>query len=218
LASQPSWWDRRRRFLGGIFCFGFLLFSISLNTLPGYLSPLLPAMFVVVASQFEKSTVARVYRLWLFPCALLISIIPTLAQLLPEWLSFGRLSSLPTGSFMRPGPFYVVVPLVAVFVTRRSWAVVLLVLCTAFGGIYLKGVAYPVLDRRVSARSLWRDMEALPGTVCDAGVNREWQYGLGFYRGSLVPLCSTGKSDFVLRPQAHGPPSEERLNENTGVR
>ncbi|MGI8958938.1 MAG: ArnT family glycosyltransferase, partial [Bryobacteraceae bacterium] len=50
LASQPSWWDRRRRFLGGIFCFWFLLFSISLNKLPGYLLPLLPAMFVVVAS------------------------------------------------------------------------------------------------------------------------------------------------------------------------
>jgi 4-amino-4-deoxy-L-arabinose transferase-like glycosyltransferase len=216
LAFQRAWWDARRRFLASVFCFGFLLFSFSLNKLPGYLLPLFPALFVLVASQFEKKTPARKYRLWLFPCALLISIIPIFAQLLPEWLSQGRLSSLPIRSFTAADLFYLIVSMVVVFVARRSWAVLLLVFCITWGGIYLKHTAYPVLDRNVSARGLWRDIKALPGTVCDAGVDREWQYGLAFYRGSPVPHCSAGKFDFALRPRPHGLPSIAALNKSAG--
>ncbi|MGI9075649.1 MAG: ArnT family glycosyltransferase [Bryobacteraceae bacterium] len=212
LASQRAWWDARRRFLATVFCFGFLLFSLSLNKLPGYLLPLFPAMFVLLALQFQRKTAARQYRLWLFPCALLISLIPMLAQLLPEWLSGGRLSLLPIRSVTRPDLFYVIVSVAVVFVARRSWAVLLLILCITWGGIYLKHIAYPVLDRKVSARGLWREIKALPGSVCDAGLDREWQYGLAFYCGSPLPHCSAGKFDFGLRPMPHGPPSVEALN------
>jgi hypothetical protein len=215
-ASSRARWDARRRFLANVFCFGFLLFSLSLNKLPGYLLPLFPAMFVLLALQFERKTAARSYRWWLFPCAVLISLIPMLAQLLPEWLSAGRLSLLPLGSATRPDLFYLIVSITVVFVARRSWAVLLLILCITWGGIYLKHIAYPVLDRKVSARGLWRDIKALPGTVCDVGLDREWQYGLAFYRGSPVPHCSTGKFDFALRPRPHGPPSIEALNESAG--
>lgn len=214
LAFQRFWPDDRKRFLASIFCFGFLLFSVSLNKLPGYLLPLFPALFVLLASQFERETAGRRYRLWLLPCALLISSTPMLARLLPEWLSSGRLSSLSIRNFAQPDLFYVVVPLAIVFVARRSSAVLLLILCTTWGGIYLKHVAYPILDRKVSARGVWRDIKTLPGTVCDAGLDREWQYGLAFYRGSLIPHCSTGKFDFALRPRSHGPPFLEVVNKN----
>jgi 4-amino-4-deoxy-L-arabinose transferase-like glycosyltransferase len=211
LASSWAWWDDRRRFLATVFCFGFLLFSISLNKLPGYLLPLFPAMFVLLASQFERKTAARNLRLWLFPCALLISLIPMLAQLLPEWLSSGRLSLLPMSSFTRVGLFYAIVSVAVIFVARRSWAVLPLLLCITWGGIYLKHIAYPVLDQNVSARALWRGIKALAGRVCDAGLDREWQYGLAFYGGSVVPYCSAGKFDFALRPRPHGRPSIEAL-------
>jgi len=138
-----------------------------------------------------------------------------LAQVLPEWLSIGRVSSLPIRSFTRPDLFYIAVPVAAVFVARRSWAVLLLVLCITWEGIYLKDMAYPVLDREVSARGLWREIKTLPGTVCDAGLNREWQYGLAFYRASPIPYCHTGKFDFALQPLTHEPPTVELLNKKS---
>jgi 4-amino-4-deoxy-L-arabinose transferase-like glycosyltransferase len=215
LASKPAGRDERRRFLAGVFGFGFLLFSTSLNKLPGYLLPLLPALFVLIALQFEEIRASRVRRLWLLPCALLISIIPMLARPLPVWLSVWRLSSLPIKSFTRADLFYLAIPLALVFLARRSWAVLLLVVCVTAGAIYLKAIAYPVLDREVSARGLWHEIEALPGSVCDAGLNREWQYGLAFYRRSLLPDCRTGQFDFALRPGPHGPPVIEALHQKS---
>jgi 4-amino-4-deoxy-L-arabinose transferase-like glycosyltransferase len=209
LASGQAWRDDRRRFLAAVFCFGFLLFSISLNKLPGYLLPLLPALFVLLGLQFERLGAFRTRRLWLLPCALLISVIPTLASALPRWLGVWRFSLLPIGSFTTADLFYIAVPVAALFLARRSWAIVLLLVCISCEGIYLKDTVYPVLDREVSARGLWRDIKPLPGTVCDAGLTREWQYGLAFYRGSPLPSCQTGKFDLVLRPLPHGPPIVE---------
>ena len=218
LAFPRASWDDRKRFLASVFCFGFLLFSISLNKLPGYLLPLFPVMFVLLASQFASKDTARNHQLWLLPCALLISLIPMLTQLLPEWLSGGRLSSLPITSFTPVDLFYVIVSAAIVFVAPRSWTVLLLILCISWGGIHLKHIAYPVLDQKVSVRGLWRDIKGLPGAICDAGLDREWQYGLAFYRGSPVPHCGTGKFNFALHPSAHGPPSVGVLKENVGAR
>lgn len=217
LAWQQARRDERRRFLVAVLCFGFLLFSISLNKLPGYLLPLLPSIFVLVALQFEKPTTSRVHRVWLLPCALLISIIPMLARALPQWLSVWRFSLLPINSFRAADLFYIAVPATAAFVARRSWAVVLLVLCISWEGIYLKNTVYPVLDREVSARGLWREIKGLPGTVCDAGINRGWQYGLAFYRGSPLPSCEPGKFDFAVRPLPHAPPAVEPLKEKKPI-
>jgi hypothetical protein len=155
------------------------------------------------------------YRLWLVPCALLVSIIPMLARALPKWLSVWRFSSLPFSNFRAADLFYIALPVAAIFVARRSWAIVLLVLCVSWEGIYLKDTVDPVLDRDVSARGLWRDIQALPGSVCDAGLSREWQYGLAFYRGSPVSLCQTGKFDFALRPVPQGRPVIEPQNKKS---
>jgi 4-amino-4-deoxy-L-arabinose transferase-like glycosyltransferase len=212
LALKQTWRDERTRFLATVFCFGFLFFSISLNKLPGYLLPLLPAMFVLIALQFEKLGTSRAIRLWLLPCALLISIIPMLARALPEWLSVWRFSPLPISSFKAADLLYIAVPVATVFVARRSWAIVLLVVCISSEAIYMKNAVDPVLDREVSARGLWREIRALQGSVCDAGLSREWQYGLAFYRGSPIPSCQAGKFDFALRPVPHAPPTIEALN------
>ncbi len=205
-AFARSWRDERKRFLGAIFCFGLLLFSVSLNKLPGYLLPLFPSLFVLLATQVA-TTNSRLLRLTLVPCALLIATVPILARELPAWLSKGRFSLSPNTHFTPLDLFYIAAPVAVAFAARRSWAIGLLVICMAIGGIYLKVIADPVLDAQVSARGLWRQIRALQGTVCDAGLNREWQYGLAFYRGSPVPDCRSGKFAFALEPQASGPPN-----------
>jgi hypothetical protein len=148
-------------------------------------------------------------RAWLIPCALLIAGIPLLAHALPDALVAGRITGLHFTRITPTEVFYIVAPLAAVLLARRSWAAPLLILCIIAGGIYLKTTAYPVLDERVSARGLWRQVQRLPGTVCDAGINRDWLYGLNFYRGESLSVCVGGRFDFALRSRNHARPSIE---------
>lgn len=202
--------DRRRAFLASIVVFGFLFFSVILNKLPGYLLPLFPSAFVLLGARFEFRRVVEFSRGWLVPCAFLIAIVPLLGSVLPQSLSTGRLSLAAMKPVTRVEWFYIAVPIVVVFLARRSWAGLLLVLCVASGGIYLKDVAYPRLDQQVSARGLWRAIKNDPG-LCDAGTNRDWVLGLSFYRGETVPVCGTGKFHYALRSHGHGPPSVEPI-------
>jgi 4-amino-4-deoxy-L-arabinose transferase-like glycosyltransferase len=206
LALRQTVWDSRQRFLVSIVAFGFLSFSISLNKLPGYLLPLIPSVFVLIGAQFETQTAVQLSRAWLFACALLVAAIPPLAPILPQFLAAGRLSRVAAmPGITRTEFFYIAAPLAVVFFAKRSWAALLLGLCVVAGGIYLKTVAYPLLDQSVSPRQFWYRSRGVQG-VCDGGINRDWMYGLSFYRGAPLPACMSGKFSFMLRSQGHGPP------------
>lgn len=206
LGRASSLFDTSRRFLLATVLFGFVLFSVSLNKLPGYLLPLLPALFALLGAQSAQKPVTDLGRGWLVPCALFIATIPLLAHALPDALIAGRITALHFSRVSLTEVFYIAAPLAVLLLARRSWTGPLLILCIVAGGIYLKTTAYPVLDERVSARGLWRQVKALPGDLCDAGINRDWLYGLNFYRGNVLPACGQGKFDFALRPQDHARP------------
>ncbi len=211
LASREILSDERRRFLLAIFAFGFVLFSVTLNKLPGYLLPLFPAMFVLMGARFESKRAAQFSRAWLIPCALLIAIVPLLPTLLPQVLSTGHLSFAGITDVTRTELFYIAAPIVVVILARRSWAGILLILCIVSSGIYFKDVADPILDRQVSARGLWREIRGISARLCDGGTDRDWIYGLSFYRDAPIPPCGTGTFDFAVRSHGHGPPAIERL-------
>jgi len=185
-------WDQRRSLLLATALCGFLLFSLSLNKLPGYLLPLLPSLFVLLGAEFERRPFAELSKNWFIPCALLISLIPLIAKGLPDALAAGKIGAFHMGHLAPTEFFYVAAPLAALLLGRRSWLSVLLVLCVAAGGILLKATAYRYLDERVSARGLWREVQQRQVSVCDAGINRDWAYGLSFYRGSELPPCASG--------------------------
>jgi hypothetical protein len=124
----------------------------------------------------------------------------------------GRLSwsvvSLAFGTVTRTEFFYIALPLVVVLIARRSWRPVLLVLSLVAGAIYLKEKSFPVLDQTVSARGLWRQVQPISPDMCQAGISRDWLYGLQFYRGSVIPPCSSSHEfQYVLRPNGHQPPT-----------
>jgi len=188
LRREP--WDARRRFLLATVLFGIVLFSISTNKLPGYLLPLIPALFAITGSGFERRNIGELRRGWLAPCAVLIALIPLLAQALPEVLGSWRITAFQWPALRATTIFYVAVPLATLLLARRSWVAPLLILCVAGEGIYLKAVAYPVLDEQVSARGLWRELQREKTPICDGGVERTWLYGLNFYRGEALPECN----------------------------
>lgn len=196
--------DRRLQFLAAVFAFGFLLFSVSLNKLPGYLLPLIPSLFALAGSYFEGRPVDLNKR-WLLACAALIACIPFIAVLLPASLTIGRF----TFSALRvdkAGAFYSLAPLMVVLLARRAWLMPLLVLCIVASGLYVKTLCFPVLDRRVSARALWRSVEPVSNKLCDGGTNRDWIYGLNFYRGSALSLCNSSDFQFMIRSSGHAFP------------
>lgn len=206
LLKKPVPWDRRRRFLAAVVVLGLAFFSVSLNKLPGYLLPLMPAAFALLGSQFQTRPLAQVSRWWLAAPACLIALIPLLVAVLPKSIATGRFS-VQAVHLSRTESFYVLLPVAALIVARRSWAGTILVLCVVSAGLYLKVRSFPVLDEIASPRGLWRSIRAESGSLCDAGTNREWLYGLNFYRGSAVPICMPGQRfAYVMRSDGHGPP------------
>jgi 4-amino-4-deoxy-L-arabinose transferase-like glycosyltransferase len=207
LPRKDITWDRRRQFLASVVVFGLIFFSISLNKLPGYVLPLIPALFVLIAAQLETRSIAHINKGWLLACALMIALIPVVASILPASLVAGKISMASMKSFNRTAVFYVAIPVIVVILARRPWVAPLLVLCIAAGGIYVKAHSYPVLDREYSARGFWRKIEPIANQLCDAGTNRNWLYGLNFYRGSAIPPCGQDHHGIAIRSAGHGKPT-----------
>jgi 4-amino-4-deoxy-L-arabinose transferase-like glycosyltransferase len=201
LLGRRRAWDARRRFLLATVLFGLVLFSVSTNKLPGYLLPLIPAVFALVGAEFERTQISELRWSWLMLCALLVALIPLIAQALPGMLGSWRITAFQWPPLNTTAVFYVALPLAAVVLARRSWVAALLVLCAAGEGIYLKAVAYPALDKNVSARTLWQDLQKEKTPICDGGVERTWLYGLNFYRGAEMPECS---ASFKLALRSEG--------------
>ena len=204
-------WDDRRRFLAVVVIFGFLFFSISRNKLPGYLLPLLPSAFLLVASVLETRRVGEIGKRWLIAPAIFIASIPLLAPILPQSLMLGRITSAGLSHALGIDLFYAALPIAVLLLSRRSTTAILLVLCVAGVGIFLKATTYPAIDVKVSARSLWFATRNIAEETCDGGTNRDWIFGLSFYRGKAYSNCDGGKFRYAFRTHQRGVPDLELL-------
>lgn len=194
--------DERRRFLAICLGWGVLFFSIVLNKLPGYLLPLIPSAFLLLAASIDWR--ARSLRTWFIPCAALIGFLPLLAQALPKLLAASHVMLPQLPPIHASEVFYICLPVAVVVLARRGWLVPLLVLCFIACVFYVKIVAFPVLDRTVSARGPWQHIRQTQGTVCDNWIARKWAYGLALYRGKAYPLCGTPGVTYDYKLEAHG--------------
>ena len=193
-------WDERKLFLASCFVFGFVLFSVSLNKLPGYLLPLLPCVLALLGASVDWSRFRESQRLWLLPCAMLIALLPIVARALPEILAMGRFTVPHHFSIGRIALFYSAAPLLAVWFTKRSWTGTVLVLCLVAGGLFLK------------SRGVWQHIRYTKGTICDDWLDRDWKFGLALYAGKRYPLCDSGTFDFALRSRGKAIPTLHPLH------
>jgi 4-amino-4-deoxy-L-arabinose transferase len=197
------WSDPRVRLLTSVFLFGLIFLSLSINKLPGYLMPLLPSVFALIGVSVAKSSAAVESRSWLLACALLIAIIPFVGRWIPVLLT-SKISS-PRQLLLATLPVTVgmiilfAMPLVISIALSPRVAAPALALSCAIAGLYIKSVVYPTIDREASPRVTWREISLRANDVCDAGLHRAWRYGLAFYRGSLLPLCSNSPKPIQLR-------------------
>jgi 4-amino-4-deoxy-L-arabinose transferase-like glycosyltransferase len=195
--------ERQRIFLAVWALVVLVLFSISVNKLPGYILPLLPAVAILMALALDEVPNARA---WLAACALLLVAFPITAQVLP--------AAVLNGLSRAPRPVFQAVWLAAAAVAAAAWlleargkrvAAVLVVAAGAAVGIgYLKTVATPELDRAVSARGLWREIGGRAGDVCIGNVKRDWEYGLNYYSVTPLPDCAKQPRALQVLPALGG--------------
>ena len=203
MARRGLYRDRCRLFLGIWALTVLLLFSISINKLPGYILPLLPAAAALMALALDE---ARDARIWLAACAVLLVAFPITAQMLPP--------AVLNGLSRAPRPVFQAVWLTAAAVAVLAWlldsrgkrvaAVLAVAAGAALGIAYLKSVATPELDRSVSARGLWREIGGRAGEVCIGNVKRDWEYGLNYYSTTPLPDCGKLTKPLQVLPAPGG--------------
>lgn len=189
LLFRPSLYgERGRRFLLLWVVFGLVFFSVSVNKLPGYLLPLLPAAAALMGVALEEARRAG----WvLAAAALLLLLIPPMVYVLPQALASG----LSRANWPAFHPAWLVPLPVAAAVwmlerqSRRMAAAALLAGAVAAGVFALKALAFPQIDRVATARPIWREIAPQASQVCISRLHRNLRYGLNYYSVTPLPDC-----------------------------
>lgn len=189
--------DPHRRFLLLWFAFGFVFFSVATNKLPGYLLPLFPAIAALLGLALAEISWSR----WLLPCcALLLILVPVVADVLPQILQHGLGAAAEYHVGWAPLAVLALAVLV-LLVKPREVAVALIVLGVTAGVVFIKVQTYPVLDETVSAREFWRRVSETHGQVCVEDIPRNWRYGSNYYSAVPLPDCEKEPQWFHITPQ-----------------
>lgn len=174
--------DPRVRALAAVAIFGFVLFSAALNKLPGYLLPLLPAIFSLLAialTQAKRPALAVVAPM------LLLGVLPAAAGVLPGAVAHGlRSTGIPWHDAIRWLVGAVILSGILATVLRR-YAFEAAAMIAALGFLWFQFAAFPGLDRAASARPLW--LTSHPR--CAPALSRSMLYGLYYYSGEEIPTC-----------------------------
>jgi hypothetical protein len=232
--------DPRRLFLLLVVLWGLLLFSASVNKLPGYVLPLVPACAILMALGVQESVAAagsaasssipfQPVRAEEMPlakltstrrvpplvalCGVLLASFPIAGGMLPGALLAG-LSHTPMPAFhwvwLAPLPLAAAAWMLARH--QRRLAAVACVACgAALGVLYLKRDVMPEVDRVASARPLWRQLSSKAESACVEPIHRNWRYGLNYYSVIPLPDCpAAGRPLHIFQAPGRPPEFEAR--------
>ncbi len=175
--------DHRIRVLAAVAVWGFVFFSASVNKLPGYVLPLVPAGCVLLG--FALARTAR-RNLWIVAPIGLLGALPVAAAVVPQSVAHGlRAAEIPwvTGLIGLAVTFAIGGAFAAWQPARVFWIAVFL---ASAGFLQLEVDLFPALDRTSSARSLWSESHPKCAPVLPRGM----LYGLYYYAGRTLPDCA----------------------------
>ena len=174
--------NRKSVTLLAVVVFGFVLFSASLNKLPGYLLPLLPALSILLGESFAGS---ERWKPALLATAALCGVLPLAGKVLPQALAHGLKGAEIPWVWIGFVLLGAVMGALLLFQTKPiAFAGVTVFLAMNLFG--LEVFAFPAIDRAASARPIW--LETHPN--CIGKVSRTVLYGLPYYAGHALPDCS----------------------------
>lgn len=167
--------DPRVRALAAVFAFGLVFFSASVNKLPGYLLPLLPAAFVILGLGLARSS-RKIPAITL--SIALLGLLPEASGIAP------RLLASRGWSFAGGPMIWLAVAAIAGFLSAR-FAPALAPVLAAMAFLWFQFATFPRFDTEASARPVWlRDRPS-----CAPAGPRNLQYGLYYYAGGRLPVC-----------------------------
>ena len=179
--------DVRVKVLVGVFLFGFLFFSASVNKLFGYLLPLAPVLFTLIGVRLKAlNSPAKVV---IAPLAL-IAVLPVAAEVAPRVMSAHGLRGMDiTGGSGGALAVWMVAggiagALLARMLPRPAFSIAAATVGAAF--LWFQFAAFPRLDQFGSARP----MSASGALGCAPALPRDLLYGLYYYSGKEIPNCA----------------------------
>jgi 4-amino-4-deoxy-L-arabinose transferase-like glycosyltransferase len=178
--------DPRVRALTAIVAFGFVFFSASLNKLPGYLLPLMPAAFALIGIGLDRAK--RPGALMVGPIAL-VGLLPYISRIAPAVLAHGfRSVKIP---WQEPLLWLIAGGIaggiLALFGPR--FTVGAAAALAGAGLLWFQVATFPEFDAAASARPLW-----LAGhPQCAPNLTRGLLYGLNYYAERQLPPCPPGE-------------------------
>ncbi len=198
--------DARRKLLLAWVLWGFVFFSAATNKLPGYMLPLAPALAALAG--FALAEIKRA-RLVLVASTLLLAAVPVVAAVLPVALERGITHAYASIYGLVFAPVLALAASVwwADAQGRRGIAMAVIVAAAVAGAVWLERATFPILDRTVSARGLWRQISDRRGEVCIASVSRSWRYNLDYYSDTPLPPCSSVPRPIRIEQPPDGAPA-----------
>jgi 4-amino-4-deoxy-L-arabinose transferase-like glycosyltransferase len=185
--------DPRIRALAAVVFFGFVFFSASLNKLPGYLLPLMPAIFVLIGIGLDRAK--RPGVLMIAPVAL-IAMLPYISRIAPAVLAHGfRSIQIP---WQEPLLWLVAGGIAGGILSLfgpKLVAGATFALAGA-GFLWFQIVTFPEFDAAASARPMWLANHP----QCAPNLTRSLLYGLNYYAGRQLPPCPPREANSIESP------------------
>jgi 4-amino-4-deoxy-L-arabinose transferase-like glycosyltransferase len=203
LARRKTYDDVRVSSLVIWLVLALIFLSAFTNKLPGYLLSLLPAVAIVLAIALDK---APRPEWWIGACALALILLPSVAAGLPDALLSGATKAHWT---FHAGGLVFVLPAVAVWWLASRKQPALAAFTTALAAVAGIGLleiqVLPALDRRVSARTSWRENRDKMSTGClGPGVRPASEYALEYYASRTLPECRQDASGWHIMNAPNG--------------
>jgi 4-amino-4-deoxy-L-arabinose transferase-like glycosyltransferase len=175
--------DARVRTLATVVLFGCVFFSVSVNKLPGYLLPLMPAAFALLGLGFSRAK--RPAIAVIAPVALLGGL-PLISGIAPHVLASHGLWSTDI-PWMRIIAWFSAAGIgggiLARCAPKQAFGVAAALAGIAF--LWFQFAIFPQFDALASARPLW----LAEHPQCAPAVSRDMLYGLYYYSGRQISAC-----------------------------
>jgi 4-amino-4-deoxy-L-arabinose transferase-like glycosyltransferase len=175
-----------------------VFFSLSVDKLPGYVLPALPALAALAGIALAQTPPRRL----LLPLtALTLALLPPAAVVLPAALDEGLADALEQARFL--GAMLAVLGLVVALAAgawaaeraaQRRMAVAAVVAAAAAGYAWMKVEVTRAAEQAPSARYLGRLARPYGEQVCVGSVPRQLEYGIYYYAGRKLEACSSEKA------------------------
>jgi 4-amino-4-deoxy-L-arabinose transferase-like glycosyltransferase len=171
--------DPRVQTLAAVVVFGFIFFSASVNKLPGYLLPLMPAAFALLGLGLSR---ARRQAIIMIAPVVLLGLFPLISRIAPLVLARGVFE------VEKRAGFWLIAAAVggcilARFASKQAFGTAAVL--AGLGFVWFQFTTFPQFDSLASARPLWR----ADRPQCAPAVSRDILYGLYYYSGHQISPC-----------------------------